>query len=61
LTAEGRKAQVGNDFANRAKYRDRLERPSARAAIAERNSPVDQFKEKARRFGRFLVLPGAKG
>jgi hypothetical protein len=52
LTIEGRQAQVGNDFANRAKYGKRLDAPSARERIHERNSPAGQLKDKVRRFGK---------
>jgi uncharacterized protein len=62
LTIEGRQAQVGNDFANRAKYGKRLAAPSARERIHERNSPAGQLKDKVRRFGNlFVVSGGAKG
>jgi hypothetical protein len=56
----GRQAQVGNDFANRTKYGKRLKQPSARERLDEHNSRVGQFTEKARRFGRLFVVPGAK-
>jgi hypothetical protein len=34
---------------------------AARERLQERNSPVGQLKEMARRFGRLFVVPGAKG
>jgi len=56
LTAEERQALIAGDLENRRKYRDRLDRPSARARLIARNSSLGQVKDKLRRFGNLFGL-----
>jgi uncharacterized protein len=58
LTAEERRALIDGDLGNRRKYRDRLDRPSARARLAEVRSPLGQVRDKVRRFGKLFVVQG---
>ena len=56
LAAAERQALIAADLDNRGKYRESLNRPSAREAIAARHSSLGQVKDKLRRFGNLFGL-----
>jgi recombinational DNA repair protein RecT len=56
LTPDERRALIEADTANRAKYKDVINRETAHERITELNTPVGQVKDKIRRFGNLLGL-----